>query len=199
MWKKDLRTLLLLLLTMLIWAVVYNMLTSCTKTTQKLVTTHDTVYVAHSSVDSTNVQEKASDSLVTAKTDTVYQVKTGTVVKTVTKRDSVVARDSICVREKGDSVFIYKEKWRERLVFAHDTLYKSRTDTVRKIVRDTVYKSKTDTVTIYRSVERNDSAYQSKSDKEKVIKERRTLGWLKVLGVFALLFSAFGVWRWLRR
>lgn len=194
MWKKDLRTLLLLLLTMLMWAVVYNMLTGCTKTTQKLVTTHDTVFVAHSSVDSTNVQEKASDSLVTAKTDTVYQVKTDTVVKTVTKRDSVVVRDSVYVREKGDSVYVYREKWRERIVFAHDTLYKSRTDTLWRVSHDTVYQSKTDTVTIYRFVERNDSAYQSKSDKEKVVKEKRTFGWLKTLGVLALIFAGIGLW-----
>jgi hypothetical protein len=199
MWKKDLRTLLLLLLTMLIWAVVYNMLTSCTKTTQELVTTHDTVFVAHSSVDSTNTHHGASDSLVTAKTDTVYKVRTDTVVKTVTKKDSVVVRDSVYVRERGDSVYIYKEKWRERLVFAHDTLYKSRTDTLWRISRDTVWQSKTDTVVVYRSMERQDSTYQSKTDKEKQIKERRTLGWLKVLGVFALVFGALGVWRWLRR
>lgn len=199
MWKKDLRTLLLLLLTMLIWAVVYNMLTSCTRTTQKLVTTHDTVFVAHSSVDSTNTHHGASDSLVTAKTDTVYQVKTDTVVKTVTKCDSVVVRDSVYVREKGDSVYIYREKWRERLVFAHDTLYKSRTDTLWRVSRDTVYQSKTDTVTIYRFVERNDSAYQSKSDKEKVVKEKRTFGWLKILGVFALIFGGIALWLKLKK
>lgn len=199
MWKKDLRTLLLLLLTMLVWAVVYNMLTSCTRTTQKLVTTHDTVFVAHSSVDSTNTHHGASDSLVTAKTDTVYQVKTDTVVKTVTKCDSVVVRDSVYVREKGDSVYIYKEKWRERLVFAHDTLYKSRTDTLWRVSRDTVYQSKTDTVTIYRFVERNDSAYQSKSDKEKVVKEKRSFAWLKILGVFVLIFGGIALWLKLKK
>ena len=198
MWKKDLRTILLLLFFMLLFGVLYS-LVSCTKTTQELVTTHDTVFVAHSSVDSTNTHHGASDSLVTAKTDTVYKVKTDTIIKNIVKRDSVVVRDSIYVRERGDSVYIYKEKWRERLVFAHDTLYKSRTDTLWRVSRDTVYQSKTDTVTIYRFVERNDSAYQSKSDKEKVVKERRTLGWLKVLGVFALVFGALGVWRWLRR
>ena len=194
MWKKDLKTILLLLFFMLLFGVLYS-LVSCTKTTQELVTTHDTVFVAHSSVDSTNTHHGASDSLVTAKTDTVYQVKTDTVVETVTKRDSVVVRDSIYVRERGDSVYIYKEKWRERLVFAHDTLYKSRTDTLWRVSRDTVYQSKTDTVTVYRFVERNDSSYQSKFDKEKVVKEKRTLGWLKVLGVMVLVFAGFAVWR----
>ena len=194
MWKKDLRTLLLLLLTMLLWAVVYNMLTSCTKTTQKLVTTHDTVYVAHSSVDSTNTHHGTSDSLVKSKTDTIYQVKTDTIIKNIVKRDSVVVRDSVYVREKGDSVFVYKEKWRERLVFAHDTLYKSRTDTLWRVSRDTVYQSKTDTVTVYRFVERNDSAYQAKSDKEKVVKERRSFAWLKILGALLICLAGFGIW-----
>lgn len=192
MWKKDLRTLLLLLLTMLLWAVVYNMLTSCTKTTQKLVTTHDTVYVAHSSVDSTNTHHGAADSLVKSKTDTIYQVKTDTIIKNIVKRDSVVVRDSVYVRDKGDSVFVYKERWRERLVFAHDTLYKSRTDTLWRVSSDTVYQSKTDTVTIYRFVERNDSSYLSKSDKEKVVKEKRNW-WPKILGIFILL-TVIGVW-----
>ena len=179
---------------MLLWAVVYNMLVGCTKTTQELVTTHDTVFVTHSSVDSTNTHHGASDSLVTAKTDTVYKVVTDTVVKTVTKKDSVVVRDSVYVREKGDSVYIYKEKWRERLVFAHDTLYKSRTDTLWRVSRDTVYQSKTDTVTVYRYIERNDSAYTSKTDKEKVVKEKRTFAWLKTLGVLALIFAGIGLW-----
>jgi hypothetical protein len=192
MWKKDLRTLLLLLLTMLVWAVVYNMLTSCTKTTQKIVTTHDTVYVAHSSVDSTNTHHGAADSLVKSKTDTIYQVKTDTIIKNIVKRDSVVVRDSVYVRERGDSVYIYKEKWRERLVFMHDTLYKSRTDTLWRVSRDTVYQSKTDTVTVYRFVERNDSSYLSKSDKEKVVKEKRNW-WPKILGIFILL-TVIGVW-----
>ena len=199
MWKRDLRTILWLLLCMLVWAVIYNLLTSCTRTVEKSVVTHDTVWVAHHTTDTTNTQHGAADSLVTAKTDTVYKVVTDTVEKTVTKRDSVVVRDSVYVREKGDSVLVYKEKWRERLVFAHDTLYKSRTDTLWRVSRDTVYQSKTDTVIVYRSMERQDSTYQSKTDKEKQIKERRTLGWLKVLGVFALVFGALGVWRWLRR
>ena len=183
MWKKDLRTLLLLLLTMLVWAVVYNMLTSCTRTVEKSVVTHDTVFVAYHTADTTNTQHKASD--------TVYLAKTDTFTKTEVRRNSVFVRDSVFVREKGDSVFIYKEKWRTRIDVRHDTIYKAKTDTVGQ--------SKTDTVTIYRFVERNDSAYQSKSDKEKVVKERRTLGWLKVLGVFALVLGALGVWRWLRR
>lgn len=182
MWKKDLRTILLLLFFMFLFGVLYS-LTSCTRTVEKSVVTHDTIFVAHHTTDTTNTQHKASD--------TVYVAKTDTFVKTDVKHDSVMIRDSVFVREKGDSIYVYKEKWRTRIDIKHDTIYKAK--------RDTVWQSKTDTVTIYRFVERNDTAYQSKTDKEQVVKERRTLGWLKVLGVFALLFGAFGVGRWFRR
>lgn len=194
MWKKDLRTLLLLLLTMLIWAVVYNMLTSCTKTTQRFVTTHDTVYVEHSSKDSTYEGNSAHENDFVSKVDTFVQVKTDTIIKTITKRDSVVFRDSVYVKEKGDSVYIYKEKWRERLVFMHDTLYKSRTDTLRQIVRDTIYKERTDTLRVIQFVERGDSAYRATDVGQTIVKERRTFAWLKVLGVMVAVFGAIAVW-----
>ena len=181
MWKKDLKTILLLLFFMLLFGVLYS-LVSCTKTVQKVVTTHDTVYVAHSFVDSTNVQEKASD--------TVYIAKTDTLIKTDIRHDSIMVRDSVYVREKGDSIYIYKEKWRTKIDIRHDTIFRAKTDTL--------WQSKTDTITVYKFVERNDTAYQSKTDKEKVVKERRTLGWLKVLGVMVLVFAGFAVWRKLR-
>lgn len=193
MWKKDLKTILLLLFMMLIFGVVYS-LVSCTKT-QKTLVTHDTVFVEHSLTDSASTHHGGSDSLVTAHSDTLYVVKTDTVVKTVTKCDSVVVKDSVYVREKGDSVYVYKEKWRERLVFMRDTLYKARTDTVLKIVRDTVYKAVHDTVRSVRYVERNDSTYQSKEKEKETIKERRTLSWLKVLGVMVIVFGGITAWR----
>lgn len=193
MWKKDLRTILLLLFLMLIFGVVYS-LVSCTKT-QKSLVTHDTVFVAHSLTDSASTHHGASDSLVTAHSDTLYVVKVDTLKKTVIRHDSVVSRDSVYVREKGDSVYVYKEKWRERLVFTHDTLYKTRTDTVLKIVRDTVYKVRTDTVRSVRYVERSDSTYQSKEKEKETIKERRTLSWLKVLGVMVIVFGGITAWR----
>ena len=188
MWKEDLRTILLLLFFMLLFGVLYS-LSSCTKTTQKFVTTHDTVYVEHSSKDSTYEGNFGHENDFVSKTDTIIQVKTDTIIKNIVKRDSVVFRDSVYVREKGDSVYVYKEKWRERLVFKHDTLYKSRTDTLRQIVRDTVFKERTDTLRVIQFVERNDSSYLSKSDKEKVVKERRTFGWLKALGAIAVIFG----------
>ena len=178
MWKKDIKTILLLLLCMLLWAIAYNMLTSCTKTVQKLVETHDTIYVEHSVIDSSNVQHGASD--------TIYVAKTDTFIKTDVRHDSIFVKDSVYVREKGDSVYIYKEKWRTKVDIRHDTVFKAKTDTI--------YQSKTDTLTIYRFIERKDSANHSSSDKEKVVKERRTFAWLKTLGVFVLIFAGIALW-----
>ena len=46
------------------------------------------------------------------------------------KVDSVYRRDSVFVREKGDTVFIYKERIRDRYVFRHDTLRLVKVDSV---------------------------------------------------------------------
>lgn len=197
MWKKDLRTILLLLFMMLIFGVVYS-LVSCTKTQESLVT-HDTVFVAHSLTDSASTHHGASDSLVKAHSDTLYVVKSDSVARASASVDSVYVRDSVYIREKGDSVYVYKEKWRERLVFMRDTLYKASTDTVLKIVRDTVYKAVHDTVRSVRYVERSDSAYHSVDANKKVVKERRTLSWLKVLGVMVIVFGVITAWRRFRR
>ena len=46
------------------------------------------------------------------------------------KVDSVYRRDSVFVREKGDTVIIYKERIRDRYVFRHDTLRLVKVDSV---------------------------------------------------------------------
>ena len=46
------------------------------------------------------------------------------------KVDSVYRRDSVFVREKGDTVFIYKERIHDRYVFRHDTLRLVKVDSV---------------------------------------------------------------------
>ena len=46
------------------------------------------------------------------------------------KVDSVYRRDSVFTREKGDTVFIYKERIRDRYVFRHDTLRLVKVDSV---------------------------------------------------------------------
>lgn len=46
------------------------------------------------------------------------------------KVDSVYRRDSVFIREKADTVFIYKERIRDRYVFRHDTLRLVKVDSV---------------------------------------------------------------------
>lgn len=58
----------------------------------------------------------------------VYQHDT-TYVKSV-KVDSIFRKDSVFIREKGDTVFIYKERIRDRYVFRHDTLRLVKVDSV---------------------------------------------------------------------
>lgn len=58
----------------------------------------------------------------------VYQHDT-TYVQQV-KVDSVYRKDSVFVREKGDTVFIYKERIRDRYVLRHDTLRLVKVDSV---------------------------------------------------------------------
>lgn len=69
-------------------------------------------------------------------------VKTDTLIQTKVEKDSVVHRDSVYVHEwmKGDTVWVEKVKWVTKWEnhLAHDTLYISKTDTVR--VKDVVVK-----------------------------------------------------------
>ena len=46
------------------------------------------------------------------------------------KVDSVYKRDSIYIREKGDTVYIYKEKIRDRYRYIHDTIRLVKVDSV---------------------------------------------------------------------
>ena len=156
---------------------------SCTRTVDKFVETHDTVYVDTSTTDTNTVY--------TSTTDTLYILSKDTVRISDVRRDSIVVKDSVYVREKGDSVYVYREKWRTNVELRHDTVFRAKTDTV--------YRAKTDTVTVYRFVERNDSAYHSSQSYKKTVKERRTLGWLKAAGVAVLLFAGIAVWLRLRK
>ncbi|MBO5537605.1 MAG: hypothetical protein J5971_00940 [Prevotella sp.] len=62
-----------------------------------------------------------------ARTDTLYQVKE--------RRDSIKVHDSVYVKEfrKGDTVFVIRDRWKLRFrdCYRIDTVYKSRTDTLR--------------------------------------------------------------------
>lgn len=45
--------------------------------------------------------------------------------------DSVYRRDSIYIREKGDTVFKYVERYRDRFRYLHDTTYIHKIDTLK--------------------------------------------------------------------
>jgi hypothetical protein len=49
------------------------------------------------------------------------------------KVDSLYRRDSVFVREKGDTVYIYKEKIRDRYRYIHDTVRLVKIDTVQAV------------------------------------------------------------------
>lgn len=44
--------------------------------------------------------------------------------------DSVYRRDSVFVREKGDTVYKFVERWRDRYRIVRDTVYRGRVDSV---------------------------------------------------------------------
>ena len=175
---KDRIPYLNILLLMLNLALAYCV-SSCTRTVDKFVETHDTLYVDTSTTDTNTVY--------TSTTDTLYILRTDTVRISDVRRDSIVVKDSVFVREKGDSVYVYREKWRTNVELRHDTVFRAKTDTV--------FRAKTDTVTVYRFVERNDSAYHSSQSYKTTVKERRTISWLKVLGMIALVFAGLVAWR----
>lgn len=45
--------------------------------------------------------------------------------------DSLYIRDSVFIREKGDTVYQYRERIRDRYRFIHDTTFIHRTDTLK--------------------------------------------------------------------
>ena len=74
----------------------------------------------------------------------VETVRVDTFVKTAVRVDSVRLTDSVYVSERtvGDTVYIVKTrtKWSERVKLVTDTVYRSRVDTVTKVVEVVVEK-----------------------------------------------------------
>ncbi len=60
--------------------------------------------------------------LPAACTRTVYLPEVHTKYRDRVKYDSVVQRDSIVVLKEGDTVFIYKDRWRDRVHTERDTV-----------------------------------------------------------------------------
>jgi hypothetical protein len=146
-----------------------------------MVEVHDTTYVERVRVDT--LVEHAE------RTDTVYRTRVDTLREFRVMRDSVVVRDSVYVREKGDSVYVYREKWRTKVEMKRDTVYRAKVDTV--------YRAKVDTCYVYRFVERGDSAYVSKEKNDVKVKEKTGL-W-KRLTLMAVLLAVSGGIVWLIR
>lgn len=104
----------------------------------------------------------------------VETVRVDTFVKTAVRVDSVRLTDSVYVSERtvGDTVYIVKTRtqWRDRLQLRVDTVYRSQTDTLTKVVEVVV---------------------------EKRAKRRKMWPWL--LGVAFCTFAALLTHRYLRR
>lgn len=75
----------------------------------------------------------------------VESVRIDTFVKSAVRVDSVRLTDSVYVIEKtlGDTVYIVKTKtqWRDRVQLRIDTVYRSKTDTITKVVEIPAKKS----------------------------------------------------------
>ena len=78
-------------------------------------------------------------SCTTTKVVTVEKVRTDTLLSYSSIRDSIYLHDSTFIREKGDTVLI--ERWHTKYIdrTVHDTLYKSKTDSVPVPVPITEY------------------------------------------------------------
>ena len=74
----------------------------------------------------------------------VETVRVDTFVKTAVRVDSVRLTDSVYVSERtvGDTVYVVKTRtqWRDRLQLRTDTVYRSQTDTITKVVEVVVEK-----------------------------------------------------------
>ena len=74
----------------------------------------------------------------------VETVRVDTFVKTAVRVDSVRLTDSVYVSERtvGDTVYVVKTRtqWRDRLQLRIDTVYRSQTDTITKVVEVVVEK-----------------------------------------------------------
>lgn len=178
-----------MLLMMVAWC-----LSGCTKTVSKVVEKRDTVYVSHVERDSSGLYHNGSMVTDASSRDSSLRVVHDTVVKVAVQKNSVLVKDSVYVREKGDSVYVYKERWNTRLVVSHDTVLKVRTDTVMKIVTDTLLVVVKDTVRTWNHLAKSDSSYVSKQDNEKVVKEKKGTFWWKVLGLVGGLMVIWLIW-----
>lgn len=181
---KSLKAILYVILLMLALCFAYFCVAGCNRTVKNVVTTHDTIIEVHFLHDTTNVQHTAHDTVYVGRRDTIRTYKV--------YHDSVEIRDSIFIKEKGDSVYVYKEKWNTRIDIRHDTVYKAKADTVYKCITDTQY--------IYRAVSSADSLKQSTDKQHEIVKQKRSWwSWGKYLIPLAIFAGAFFLIKYLRK
>lgn len=181
---KSLKAILYVILLMLLLCFAYFCIAGCNRTVKNVVTTHDTIIEVHFLHDTTNVQHTARDTVYVGHRDTIRTYKV--------YHDSILVRDSVYVKEKGDSVYIYKEKWNTRVDIRHDTVYKAKADTVYKCITDTQY--------IYRAVSSADSLKQSTDKQHEIVKQKRFWwSWGKWVTIALLIALSCGIVWFIRK
>jgi len=70
--------------------------------------------------------------------NTRVQVRTDTVRLLQLRHDTIRERDSVAMVQRGDTVFLSRTLWRERVHERRDTVYVARRDTVRVTLREPV-------------------------------------------------------------
>ena len=191
---KDKGTLVLLLLCAWLVAVMLCVC-GCTRTVSRAVETHDTVFVATHASDSNVVVGKGYELDFGHRADSLLQAVRDSVVRASLRRDSVYVWDSVSVRERGDSVLIYKEHWNTRVVELLDTVVRVRSDTVFSVRTDTAVVVRTDTLLVYRYAERGDSAYIGSDRSKETVRRQAAFPWLKLFGLVAVGMGLLLIWR----
>lgn len=64
----------------------------------------------------------------------VESVKTDSIYINKVEVDSIYMQDSIYIKEKGDTIYMYKYKYLNRYKLLTDTMYVNRTDTIYNVV-----------------------------------------------------------------
>lgn len=64
----------------------------------------------------------------------VESVKTDSIYINKLQVDSIYMQDSVYVKEKGDTIYMYKFKYLDRYKMLTDTMYVNRTDTIYNVV-----------------------------------------------------------------
>lgn len=176
---RNIKLIIVIIIWMFILSVIYTLVTGCTKTIKNVVEVHDTTYVTQHHTDTLLQTIVKTDTIKSSRTDTIHEFKV--------VRDSLVVRDSIFVKEKGDTIYIYKERW--------NTHYLNNDNTNNKILHDTIWSHSHDTIYLYRSITDADTTNHTSISNHEVVKQKKSWTWLKISGWLIGIFGiAFGIW-----